>query len=79
MVLFLFKTHNVLETGIVLCLQEKPNQLGPIDRATPYFQSIDWAQLSRFYLKTETKSSLRNVVFEIKTGRWIMSTNIIFV
>jgi hypothetical protein len=23
--------------------------------------STDWAQLSRFYLKTETKSSLRNV------------------
>jgi hypothetical protein len=25
--------------------------------------SIDWAQLSRFYLKTETGCSLRNVVF----------------
>jgi hypothetical protein len=25
--------------------------------------SVDWAQLSRFYLKTETESSLRNVVF----------------
>jgi hypothetical protein len=25
--------------------------------------SIDWAQLSRFYLKTKTESSLRNVVF----------------
>jgi hypothetical protein len=25
--------------------------------------SIDWAQLSKFYLKTETESSLRNVVF----------------
>jgi hypothetical protein len=25
--------------------------------------SIDWAQLSTFYLKTETESSLRNVVF----------------
>jgi hypothetical protein len=24
--------------------------------------SIDWAQLSRFYLKTETEFSLRNVV-----------------
>jgi hypothetical protein len=24
---------------------------------------IDWAQLSRFYLKTETEFSLRNVVF----------------
>jgi hypothetical protein len=26
-------------------------------------KSIDWAQLSSFYLKTETESSLRNVVF----------------
>jgi hypothetical protein len=25
--------------------------------------SIDWAQLSRLYLKMETESSLRNVVF----------------
>jgi hypothetical protein len=25
--------------------------------------SIDWAQLSRFYLKKETESSHRNVVF----------------
>jgi hypothetical protein len=28
--------------------------------------SIDWAQQSRFYLKTETESSLRNVVFRNK-------------
>jgi hypothetical protein len=27
---------------------------------------IDWAQLSRFYLKTETESSLGNVVFKYK-------------
>jgi hypothetical protein len=43
------------------------------DLCTPYWSwhscpeigssSIDWAQLSRFYLKTETESSLRNVVF----------------
>jgi hypothetical protein len=25
--------------------------------------SINWAQMSEFYLKTETESSLRNVVF----------------
>jgi hypothetical protein len=25
--------------------------------------SIDWTQLSKFYLKTEIESSLRNVVF----------------
>jgi hypothetical protein len=49
--------------------------------------SIDWAQMSRFYLKTEIESSLRNVVFwkinrtvfYIKTGRRIMSRNIILV
>jgi hypothetical protein len=28
--------------------------------------SIDWAQLSRFYLKTETECSLRNVVLKNK-------------
>jgi hypothetical protein len=33
--------------------------LGPEIRAS----SDDWAQLSRFYLKTETESRLRNVVF----------------
>jgi hypothetical protein len=27
--------------------------------------SIDWTQLSRFHLKTETESSLRNVVLNI--------------
>jgi hypothetical protein len=51
---------------------------GQVDRASPYLQnSIDWAQLSRFCLKTGTESSLRNVVFWninrtvfwIKTGR----------
>jgi hypothetical protein len=45
--------------------------LVPGDRAN----SVDWAQLSRFHLKTETESSLRNVVFYIKTGRWIISRN----
>jgi hypothetical protein len=34
--------------------------------------SIDWAQQSRFYLKTETEASLRNVVLEINRTvfRW---------
>jgi hypothetical protein len=30
---------------------------------------IDWAQLSRFHLKTETESSLRNVVGVLNTSR----------
>jgi hypothetical protein len=45
--------------------------------------SIDWAQLSRFYLKTETESNLRSAVF-LKINRtafldkeWIMSKTII--
>jgi hypothetical protein len=58
-----FSKHNVPETRFCLRLQVKPTLLSLIDRATPYLQFIDWAQLSRFYLKTETKSSLRNVVF----------------
>jgi hypothetical protein len=36
--------------------------------------------VSRFYLRTETESSLRNVVvFKKWTRRWIMSKNIILV
>jgi hypothetical protein len=56
-----FSKHNVLETGFCLCFQVKPTQLGPINRASTYLWR--WAQLSRFYVKTETESSLRNVVF----------------
>jgi hypothetical protein len=42
--------------------------------------SVYCAQLSRFYLKTETESSLRNVVFwNINIGQRILSRNIIFV
>jgi hypothetical protein len=42
--------------------------------------SIHWIQLSRFYLKTETESSLRNVVVFLKNRRrWIMSKNLILV
>jgi hypothetical protein len=47
-VLFDFSKHNVSETGFCL-------RIGTI--------FIDWVQLSRFYLKTETGSSLRNAVF----------------
>jgi hypothetical protein len=31
-----FSKHNVLETEFCLCLQVKPTQLGPTDRASPY-------------------------------------------
>jgi hypothetical protein len=48
---------------------------------------IYWIQLRRFYLKTETEFNHRNLVFlnknkmafQIKTGRWVMPRNIIFV
>jgi hypothetical protein len=49
--LFLFKTHNVSETGFCLRLQAEPTQLGTIDRAPIEL---------RFHLKTETESSLWN-------------------
>jgi hypothetical protein len=83
--------HNVSETGFCLRLQVKPTQLGQIDRASPYLQTVgsscfEWAQLSRYYLKMVTETSLRNVVLKYKQdgvldkkGRWIMSRNIIFV
>jgi hypothetical protein len=32
-----FSKHNVSETGFCLCLQVKPTQLSPIDRASPYY------------------------------------------
>jgi hypothetical protein len=41
--------------------------------------SIDWAQLSRFYLKTGIESSIRNVVI-LDKGRTMDSVqNILFV
>jgi hypothetical protein len=40
--------------------------------------SINWAQLSRFYLKTETECSLQNVVFLNINRMMDMSRNIIF-
>jgi hypothetical protein len=55
--------------------EEKKKSVSPV-RGT---SSIDWAQLSRLHLKTETESSLRNAVFTIKTGQWIMSRNTVIV
>jgi hypothetical protein len=55
--------HNVSETGFYLCPQVKPTLLGPIDRASLEMgtSSVYWTQQSRFYLRTEIESSLRNV------------------
>jgi hypothetical protein len=63
-----FLKYNVSEAGFWLYLLVKPTQLSPIDRASPEIgtSSIDCAQLSEFYLKTETESSLRNIVLENK-------------
>jgi hypothetical protein len=68
--LFLFKTHNVLETGFCLYLQVEPTHLGPINGASPCLQrgkeigtsSINWAQLSRFHLKTDRIQSPKRVL-----------------
>jgi hypothetical protein len=47
--------QNISETAFCLRLQAKPtSEIGT--------NSIDWAQLIRFYLKTEAESRLRNVV-----------------
>jgi hypothetical protein len=56
-VLFLFKTHSVSETGFCLRLQITPAQLVPIDRASPNLRS-------GFHPQTETEFSLRKVVFK---------------
>jgi hypothetical protein len=79
--------HDVSETVSVSVFVE-PTQVGQIDKASlslrcccwcPKTEAIFiyWAQLCMFHLKTETESSLRKVVFEIKTGRWIMSRTVI--
>jgi hypothetical protein len=51
--------QDVSETGFCLHLQVDRSQLGSETEVS----TIYWSQLSRFHLKTETKSSLRNVVF----------------
>jgi hypothetical protein len=33
---------------------------------------VNWAQLSRFYLKTETESSLRNIVYLNKNRKMVI-------
>jgi hypothetical protein len=38
-VLFLYLKHNVSETGFCLLLQVAPTELGPTDRASPYFRT----------------------------------------
>jgi hypothetical protein len=59
---------NISETGFCLHLQGKPTQLGPVNRASPEIatMSIDWAQLSRFYLKTDRIRSLKCCVLKYK-------------
>jgi hypothetical protein len=52
--------HNVSENRVGLRLQVIWAQSMKLEIGT---SSIDWAQLSKFYLKTEIDSSVRNVVF----------------
>jgi hypothetical protein len=60
-VLFLFKTQRYRD-WILTPFSGKTYSVGHL---SPEIEttSSDWAQLSKFYLKTETESSLRNVVF----------------
>jgi hypothetical protein len=53
------------ETGFCLRLQVERNQVAPIGRASLCLRTscIYWTHLSKLHLKTETESSLRNVVF----------------
>jgi hypothetical protein len=55
-----FSKHNVSETGLSPSSGETYS-VGHNPKIGT--SSIDWAQPSRFYLKTETESSLRSVVF----------------
>jgi hypothetical protein len=58
----LYLKYNILETGFCLLLQVEPTQVGPIDPETETICSY-WVYPSRFHLKTETESSVRNVKF----------------
>jgi hypothetical protein len=58
---FCFK-NDVSENGFCLSLQVEPTQLVPTDRQK---RALYRAQLSRFYLKAETESILRNVCIQI--------------
>jgi hypothetical protein len=61
--------HDFSETGFYSRLQVAYTQLDLINRASLYLDQeiettfIYGAQMSRFHLKAETESSLRNVVF----------------
>jgi hypothetical protein len=66
--------HNVSEDGFCSRFQVEATQLGTIDRPSlclRFLQKTEtsfdgWAKLSRFHLKTETVSSLRNLLFSIE-------------
>jgi hypothetical protein len=57
---YLFKTYNVSETGFCLRLKVKPTQLGPIDRASPYLQTLSPTQ-DRIY---DYKLSRAQTIYE---------------
>jgi hypothetical protein len=61
--------QDVSETRLCLRLQKKRMQVSPVDRDTLSPDSetetslFHWIHLSRFHLKSETESSVRNVEF----------------
>jgi hypothetical protein len=56
---FFHLEHSVSETGFCLRLQVVPTQLGPVDRASPYFQ------ICVFWIKTEWWVMSRNTVIAL--------------
>jgi hypothetical protein len=62
----------IIKIVVFLDIINRPVFISNTQRFGDWTSSNDWAQLSRFHLKVETESSLRNVVFEIKTGRSII-------
>jgi hypothetical protein len=54
--------HNISETGFSLCLQVKPNQLGPIVRASPYL----WTKINknRMMDNVQKLNICTNIVFK---------------
>jgi hypothetical protein len=67
--------RNVSETGFCLRLQVKPTQLGPIDRASPYWVGFTWRRRQNPVSETLVWNISRTA-FYIKTVWWIMFRNI---
>jgi hypothetical protein len=59
------------DTAFCLRLQVESSKLGPIDRVSPYLRTPAPTHQQKVHLKMATKTSIRNIVFKIKSGQWI--------